>query len=118
MGYRMKRIVNAIRKFFTVFVLSLAFSAASSPSLYASNHDKIAHAAVGTAIYGVCLVTGKVAHLDWLDYKTCLIPVGVAAVGKEIYDAQGNGDASAADAGATMAIPALFAGIRYTLYEW
>lgn len=101
-----------------IFVVSFTFATATSPALYGSDSDKVAHAAAGTAIYGACLVAGKVAHIDWLNYKTCLIPVGVAAVGKEIYDAQGNGDASAADAGATMAIPVLFAGVRYTLYEW
>lgn len=114
----MNRIERYIRRSSATLLLGASLLTAMVSTTEASNSDKVAHAAAGAAIYGACMVTGKVAHIDWLNYKICLIPVGVAAVGKEIYDAQGNGDASVGDAAATMAIPALFAGVKYTLYEW
>ena len=85
---------------------------------YALDSDKMKHAAVGTAIYGVCVIAAEAADIEWLDYKTCLIPVGIAAVGKEIYDDRRGGDSEWADAGATVALPAMIAGFAYTLYEW
>ncbi len=85
---------------------------------YALDSDKIKHAAAGTAIYGACVIAAEAAGIEWLDYKTCLIPVGIAAVGKEIYDDRTGGDSEWADVGATVALPALIAGFTYTLYEW
>jgi hypothetical protein len=85
---------------------------------FALDSDKAKHLAAGTAIYGLCVGIGHVAELEWLDYKTCLIPVGIAAVGKEIYDDNTGGDADWADAGATVALPVAIAGFTYVVYEW
>lgn len=81
-------------------------------------NDKVAHAVAGTVIYGVCIGFGALTDIDWINYKTCLIPVGVAAVGKEIYDNNYGGTPEAADAVATMAVPLLAAGITFTLHSW
>ena len=92
-------------------------------SLHAGKHDdKIAHAMAGTMIYGMCII-GKGALEDalgyevkYLNYKTCVIPVIIAGVGKELYDANHDGHTSEfLDAVATVAIPI---GVSYTIYEW
>lgn len=83
--------------------------------------DKFKHAYVGIAIYAGCLFLK--GGLDALNYDskyitttTCLIPVVVAGVGKEIYDANTDGHVSEwQDAFATMAIPST---LTLTLYEW
>ncbi len=81
--------------------------------------DKKNHMLVGTAIYGICIGFGYLSGTeDWFNYKTCLIPVGIAAVAKERYDKKGHGTPEWADIGATVAIPAIIAGVTYTVYEW
>ncbi len=90
-------------------------------SLNAIEKDKFAHAFVGVGIYGLCLVTGGIIEEMGYDSKlnttTCLIPVVVAGVGKELYDKQHPDKHTAdwKDAAATMAIPL---GMSVVLYKW
>lgn len=62
--------------------------------------DKVLHAGVGLGIYIGCLVIYK-------DRTSCLIPVILAGVGKELYDYKHpeNHTADVADALATISIP-------------
>jgi len=101
-------------------LLALLFISSLNAEKY---DDKITHAMVGTMIYGVCII-GKGAieaiaghEVDFINYKTCLIPVVVAGVGKEIYDNQhpDTHTSEFLDAAATVAIP--FA-LTYTIYKW
>lgn len=85
-----------------------------------TNDDKVSHALVGAGIYGLCLVTGgiieKAGYDNYLDSTTCLLPVAVAGIGKEIYDANHEGhNAEWEDFAYTMAIPV---GMSIVLYEW
>ncbi len=81
--------------------------------------DKYKHAYVGIGIYAGCMLVDSIlegaGYDTMLNEKTCLIPVAVAGIGKEIYDSQhANHTSDAMDAVATMAIP--FVGV--TLYSW
>ena len=67
--------------------------------------DKKEHMIAGIVIYATCYIITEEA--DW-----CLIPVVVAGVGKEIYDAQGNGNPEVMDAIATISVPL---AISYTI---
>ncbi len=100
------------------WILTLSFLGMANVNAYALDSDKTKHIAAGTAIYGICVGIGHLTETAWLNYKTCLIPVGIAAIGKEMYDANSDGNADWADAGATMVVPAVIAGLTYTLYEW
>jgi len=82
-------------------------------------HAKIAD---GTMIYGACIISkgaieAMVGHeVAFINYKTCLIPVIVAGVGKELYDANHDGHtAEVMDALATIAIPV---SLTFVIYEW
>lgn len=90
----------------------------SRPASATWEDDKRKHAMVGTAIYGLCVGIGYLFEDDRLNYKTCLIPVGVAAVAKESYDRRGHGTPEWKDIGATIALPVAIAGVTYTIYEW
>ncbi|WP_201353056.1 hypothetical protein [Hydrogenimonas urashimensis] len=87
-------------------------------SAYGMDSDKTKHAVAGTLIYGACVGIGSATDTEWLNYKTCLLPVFVAAAGKEAYDAATDGDAEWADAGATVAFPLMIAGVTFLVYEW
>ena len=79
--------------------------------------DKKYHTLAGTGIYLGCLFFSGIAYnnnVEWLNAKTCLVPVYAAAIGKEIYDAQGYGTADFADTAATVFIPTT----GYIIYEW
>ena len=81
--------------------------------------DKYKHAYVGIGIYAGCMLVDSIlegaGYDTMLNEKTCLIPVAVAGIGKEIYDSQhANHTADAMDAVATVAIP--FGAV--TLYTW
>jgi len=78
--------------------------------------DKVKHIYAGVIIYGGCVLFGKAIDSDSLNYKTCLIPVVGAAVGKEVYDYYHPESHSAEfmDIAATMAIPLA----TYTFIEW
>ena len=74
--------------------------------------DKFAHAFVGLGIYTGCIMLKGIGesmdfNMDYLNEKTCLIPVVVAGVGKEIYDYQHpkHHTAEVMDTVATIAIP-------------
>ena len=82
--------------------------------------DKFAHAFVGLGIYAGCFLIkgiGEAAHfnMDYLNEKTCLIPVVIAGVGKEIYDSQHpkNHTAELMDTIATGALPI---GLAYSIH--
>ncbi len=83
--------------------------------------DKFAHAFVGTGIYVGCLMAkgaGEALNYDmsYLTEFTCLIPVAVAGIGKEIYDNNNEGHtAEWQDAAATMVIPL---GMSVVIYKW
>ena len=79
--------------------------------------DKQYHALAGTGIYLGCLFLAGIAHnnnIPWINAKTCLIPVYVAAVGKEYYDYRSGGTAEFADAAVTVSIPSG----GYIIYEF
>jgi UDP-N-acetylmuramyl pentapeptide phosphotransferase/UDP-N-acetylglucosamine-1-phosphate transferase len=81
--------------------------------------DKYKHAYAGIGIYAGCMFLDKALELvgqdTLLDEKTCLIPVVVAAVGKEVYDNQhANHTSDVMDTLATVAIP--FGA--FTVYKW
>lgn len=97
--------------FFTIVLLSTSLRAQPA-------NDKVTHAAVGLAIYGICVAAGAIGDIDWINYKTCLIPVGVAAVGKELYDRNNNGHPEKEDAEATFAGPAFISGATLTILAW
>jgi len=83
--------------------------------------DKYSHAFIGVGIYVGCLLTkgaGEALKYDmsYLTTKTCLIPVVVAGVSKEIYDANhDNHTAEVMDALATIAIPV---SLSFVIFEW
>ena len=82
--------------------------------------DKAKHAFVGLSIYVGCfLVKGAIesaGYDTWLGEKTCLIPVVVAGVGKEVYDSQhDNHTAEVMDVVATVAVPFT---LNYVIFEW
>jgi hypothetical protein len=82
--------------------------------------DKISHTLVGAGIYGLCLLTGEImkeaGYNSYLDSTTCLLPVAVAGIGKEIYDANHEGhNAEWEDFAYTMAIPIT---TSIVLYKW
>ena len=79
--------------------------------------DKKLHVVAGTVIYLGCLFTSGIArnnHIEWINPKTCLIPVYLAAVGKEAYDKHTGGTAEFSDITATVFIPST----GYIIYEW
>ena len=76
--------------------------------------DKQQHMIAGMVIYTSCLFVSLITQkngIEWLNTDTCLIPVVIAGVGKEVYDAQGHGTPDAMDALATVALPT---GIAYS----
>lgn len=78
-------------------------------NLYALEKDSMQHAVAGTIIYASCYF--------FTDYNEaeCLVPVAVAAVGKEVYDYYSDdGKAELNDALATMAIPL----ISFSVIKW
>ncbi len=83
--------------------------------------DKFAHAYVGAGIYVGCMMfkgAGEALDYDmsYLTEFTCLIPVAVAGIGKEIYDNNHEGHtAEWQDAVATMVIPL---GASVVIYKW
>jgi len=83
--------------------------------------DKYSHAIAGLGIYVGCFMVKGVGEslkydMDYLTSTTCLIPVIVAGVGKEIYDSQHDGHtAEVMDVIATIAIPA---ALTFVIYEW
>jgi len=86
-----------------LFILLLSFN------LYALEKDSVQHAVAGTIIYASCYF--------FTDYNEaeCLIPVAVAAVGKEAYDYYSDdGTAELKDVVATMAIPL----ISFSVIKW
>ena len=99
-----------MKKLFIILAM-VSFLRAELPS------DKIMHAGAGFIIYSACIVFDAVTDNEYLDPMTCLIPVGIAAVGKELYDSQHpeNHTAEFGDALATMAIPLAFS---FTIYKW
>ena len=79
--------------------------------------DKKLHMIAGTIIYTSCLFVSLITKkngVEWLDEDTCLIPVAIAAVGKEVYDNQDHGNPEVMDALATMSVPI---GLNYTI-KW
>lgn len=79
-------------------------------TLNAGSNNYAVHAVAGLGIYLGCLLLDDVSDEITLDKTTCLIPVAIAGIGKEMYDSHGD----ALDVAATMAIPL---GI-WTFYEW
>ena len=79
-------------------------------NLYALEKDIMQHAVAGTIIYASCYF--------FTDYNEaeCLVPVAVAAVGKEAYDyySDDDGTAELKDVVATMAIPL----ISFSVMKW
>ena len=79
--------------------------------------DKKLHAMAGTAIYVSCLFVAGIAYnnsVEWLNAKTCLVPVYVAGVSKEIYDHHNGGTAEYADFATTVSIPTT----GFIVYQW
>ena len=79
--------------------------------------DKQYHTMAGIGIYFGCLFVSGITRnngITWLNEKTCLVPVYVAAVGKEVYDKHYGGTAEVADAAMTVAVPTG----GYILYSW
>ena len=99
-----------MKKFLAALVLSMSLHA-DAPN------DKMAHAAAGFVIYSACIIFDAATDNEFLDPLTCLIPVAVAAGGKEWYDHQHpeNHSAEWSDVAATMAIPIVFS---ITIYRW
>ena len=79
--------------------------------------DKKYHTLAGTGIYLGCLFISGIAknnNIYWLDPLTCLVPVYVAAIGKEVYDHHNNGTAEFADAAVTTFVPTT----GYVIYKF
>ena len=81
--------------------------------------DKYKHAYAGIGIYAGCIFLDTLLELaeqdTILNAKTCLIPVAVAGVGKEIYDStQPDHTTDIKDVIATVAIPVG----SVIIYEW
>ena len=83
-------------------------------------NDKLTHAFAGMGIYVGCFFVKNIGEsvnydMGYLTIKTCLIPVVVAGVGKEIYDSQhDNHTADWQDAAATMVLPVA----TFVILEW
>jgi len=83
--------------------------------------DKAKHAFVGLGIYAGCFFIKGIGEglkydMDYLTARTCLIPVVVAGVGKEVYDSQHDGHtAEFMDVVATIAVPAT---LTFVIFEW
>jgi len=77
--------------------------------------DKYKHLVAGFVIYSTCLIYGNVIDNSYWDKNTCLIPVAVAGVGKEVYDNSHGGTVEFADFAYTMAVPITF---NVVLYRW
>lgn len=79
--------------------------------------DKFKHMAAGVVVYFGCIVVGGVVDNPHINPQTCLIPVAVAGIGKELYDHQHpeNHSVEFMDFGATMAIPLVGSIV---LYKW
>ncbi len=88
------------------FLLSIVLSLSLQAKFL--QQDKVKHVAAGMLIYLGCI------YLTPLDEKECLIPVGVAAVGKEIYDNSSGGTSDFNDITATLVFPL----ITYTVISW
>ena len=99
-------------------MIKLLFSLIIAISLNASDfiqQDKTEHLLAGAALYFGCLFVGEVSKLEYINKKTCLIPVAAAAVSKEIYDStQSNHTSEFNDLTATMFIPL----VSFTVMEW
>ena len=70
--------------------------------------DKQQHMIVGTVTYVSCMFVSLITKkngIEWLNEDTCLIPVVVLAVGKEVYDSRGYGTPEVMDGLATVAVP-------------
>ncbi len=105
-----------MKKILIVLILTLGLNAENKVA-----SDKASHLMVGTGIYVGCLLFkggAEALHFDmsYLTSTTCLIPVIVAGVGKELYDANHEGhEAEFADLAYTVAVPL---GMSIVLYEW
>jgi len=104
----------------TLAIISLLMTLLSTSSASTNDfiqEDKKGHAIAGISIYLSCLVVATIAQdndINWLNSKTCLIPVYAIAIGKELYDTQSNGTASFDDITATVFIPSA----NYIIYTW
>jgi len=103
-------------------LLSLLAVMAIGQSLHAEiPRDKYSHAIAGLGVYVGCFMVKGVGEslkydMDYLTARSCLIPVIVAGVGKEIYDSQHDGHtAEFMDVVATIAIPVT---LNYVIFEW
>ena len=81
--------------------------------------DKISHFIAGLGIYAGCYLIKSIGetanfNMSYLDETTCLVPVIVAGVGKEIYDSQypASHSTELMDVVATVAQPL---GLAYTI---
>jgi len=98
----------------TVAILSQGLNATGK-------RDGFSHAIVGLGIYVGCFMVKGVGEtmkydMDYLTPTTCLIPVVVAGVSKELYDSQHDGHtAEFMDVVATIAIPM---SLTFVVYEW
>ena len=105
--------VNTILRYLLIiFILS---STLNSDEFIA--RDKQLHVVVGTGIYLGCLFFAGIAHnnnIEWINAKTCLVPVYLSAIGKEVYDKHNGGTAEFSDITATGFVPST----GYILYEW
>ena len=103
--------MDTSRSIYKVILIALLVSSLSADVL---DEDKKQHMIAGMLIYSSCLFVSLITqknNIEWLNTDTCLIPVIVAGVGKEVYDHQGYGTSDAMDVLATVAVPV---GIAYT----
>ena len=82
-------------------------------------NDKMSHLMAGVGIYSGCLVVvsmleNKGYDLPYNKATLCLLPVGMAGLGKELYDTK-NGNAEFADFAYTIAVPL---GMSFIVYKW
>ena len=98
-------------KYLLVTLVLISFLKADLPS------DKLKHAAAGFVIYSACIIFDATTDNKYLNSITCLVPVAIAAGGKELYDHQHpkNHSVEWGDVAATMAIPIAFS---ITIYRW
>jgi len=102
-------------------ILSILILLGTTQSQAKIADDKAQHMFAGVGIYVGCLMIKGAGEalkydMDYLTTTTCLIPVVVAGVGKELYDANhDNHTAEWQDAVATIAIPL---GMTVILYEF
>jgi hypothetical protein len=71
----------------TILLLSISNLTASTQALY-KQKDKQQHFLGGLIIYGSCISTGYILNIKYLNKNTCLVPVILAGIGKEMYDLQ------------------------------